>query len=341
MRKEHKIFKIGACFGAFIFILLLCFTIYFTPNFVANNLSPDGILKHNTIVSINLIRIGFGILGTTGLLISVLHIIKPHIFKKFYSNLTKIWILKSILFLFPIVFVIFTCLVKYLYPNWYRLLVQEDSIIEWLTFICYFTAFIVSFRISITYYRSNSTLFCLMYMLLAMGLFFIAMEEISWGQRIFNVSEFEFFLKYNNQKEMNLHNIKGVPVHTLYIIVGLYGAFSRFIIPKKVKIKYSSTVNLFVPDYYLFFYFFVVCSFYIYYEYVCSIAVSLFGNWVGFGRGHFMIMRDQEPAELLLSCGFLLFVTINKFRQISGRNFRPVAAKMNNWGAEDSIVHFP
>jgi len=159
-----------------------------------------------------------------------------------------------------------------------------------------------------------------MYMLLSIGFFFIAMEEISWGQRIFNEHTSAFFIKYNYQKEMNIHNLKWFPLHLLYMIVGFYGAFSRFIIPKKVKIKYRSIVNLFVPDYHLFFYFFVVGSLYFYYNHLSSFAVTLFGDWAGWGPGHFIVGSDQEPAEFLLSCGFLLFVIINKYRQASNKN---------------------
>jgi hypothetical protein len=160
-----------------------------------------------------------------------------------------------------------------------------------------------------------------MYILLSIGLFFIAMEEISWGQRIFNVSTPELLLSSNLQKEMNIHNLKWFPRHTLYIIVSFYGAFFRFLIPKKLKIKYRSTVDLFAPDYYLFFYFFVVGGIYLYYDHISSIAVTFFGDWVGWGKGRFMYARDQEPAEFLLACGFLLFVIINKYRQFSKRNF--------------------
>ena len=327
--KEQKRFKIGACFGVFICILLICVTIYFTPNFVANNLSTDGILEQTTIFEINFLRL----LSTIGSLIIALYIIKPNIFIKFYSNMiqNRKQQLKLMLSLFPIVFVICTVLVKSNYPDLYiALMARENSLIEWLTFICYFIAFIVSFSISITYYRRNSALFFFMYMLLSMGLFFIAMEEISWGQKIFNVSISEFFIKYNYQKEMNLHNIKEFPLHALFIIVGLYGAFSRFIIPKKLKIKYSSTVNLFVPDYHLFFYFFVAGIWYLYYDQLSPIAVTLFGDWVGFDHGHFMWGDDQEPVEFLLSCGFLLFVTINKYRQVSNKNFGSVVTKMKH-----------
>ena len=327
MIKDHKWFKIGVCFGAFICFLLLCSTIYFSPNFVAHHFSADGIIQKGTIFAINLARLGIGILSAAGLLIGALYIIKPDMFKKFDLSSNHIWkkLLKLMIFLFPVVFVVCVVLLKKIAPWWYyRLMVHEDSFGEWLTFILYFIAFLISFSISITYYKSKHTLYGLMYMFLTLGLFFIAGEEISWGQRIFNVHTTAFFMKYNYQKEMNVHNLKWFPLHLLFIIVGFYGAFSRFIIPKKVKTKYRSIVNLFVPDYYLFFYFFVVGTLYFYYNYLSSILVSLFGDWVGWGPGHFMRGGDQEPAELLLSCGFLLFVIINKYRQIRSKDFKPV-----------------
>lgn len=37
--------------------------------------------------------------------------------------------------------------------------------------------------------------------------FFGAGEEISWGQRIFNIDSTEYFIKNNAQQEMNLHNM--------------------------------------------------------------------------------------------------------------------------------------
>ena len=228
--------------------------------------------------------------------------------------------MKLIIFLLPIVFVICIVFLKINSPYWYKVLAwKEDSAVEWFTFIFYFIAFIVSCSISITFYRSNFALFCFMYTLLSIGLFFIAMEEISWGQGIFNVPTPKFFLNYNYQKEMNIHNFNLFPLHTLYIIVGFYGAFTRFFIPKRVNIKYSSMVDLFVPNYYLFIYFFVVGGIYFYIDYISSIAVTLFGDSFGCGPGHIMIEKDQEPAELLLSCGFLLFVIINKYRLVRNK----------------------
>lgn len=47
--------------------------------------------------------------------------------------------------------------------------------------------------------------------------FFGAGEEISWGQRIFNIESSEYFIENNAQKEMNLHNmvVNGTKVNKL------------------------------------------------------------------------------------------------------------------------------
>lgn len=37
--------------------------------------------------------------------------------------------------------------------------------------------------------------------------FFAAGEEISWGQRIFNIASSDYFLEKNLQQEINLHNL--------------------------------------------------------------------------------------------------------------------------------------
>jgi hypothetical protein len=141
------------------------------------------------------------------------------------------------------------------------------------------------------------------------------MEEISWGQRIFGIDTPGLFRKHNYQNEITLHNINAFPLHSLYIVAGLYGALIRFLVPKNIKRKHGSIVGLFVPDYYLIFYFLIVAVLYLYYDYFSSTLVALFGDQFGWGEGHFMHGKDQEPAEFLLSAGFLLFVLINKCRQ--------------------------
>ena len=78
--KEHKGLKIEICFRVFICISLMFFSIYFTPNWIANNLSPDGILEQITVFKINYTRLAFSILGIIGLFFGAIYIIKPNFF---------------------------------------------------------------------------------------------------------------------------------------------------------------------------------------------------------------------------------------------------------------------
>jgi hypothetical protein len=208
---------------------------------------------------------------------------------------------------------------------------REDSLIEWATFTFYFIASIISFKIAIKFFANKFYFFSFLYSILTIGLFFVAMEEISWGQRIFNISTPDAMLTSNYQGEMNVHNLEWFPLHTLYIIVGLYGAFFRLLIPRMVKFKHKNIIDFLAPNYYLFFYFFVVGVLYLYYDYISQYAAKVFGDWVGWGEGHFIDGKDQEPAEFLLSLGFLLFVAINNKREMKANftlkeiwhNFRP------------------
>jgi hypothetical protein len=59
-----------------------------------------------------------------------------------------------------------------------------------------------------------------------------------------------------------------------------------------------------------------------YYDYLSPMLVGLFGpalDWeMGRGYERFMIAKDQEPIELVLGVGFLLFVANNRRMQRAG-----------------------
>lgn len=67
----------GPFFGLIISILTILFAFYFSPDFVSSYLSPDGILDPSTAVNISFLQMGVGIIGLSGLLSSLLFIIKP------------------------------------------------------------------------------------------------------------------------------------------------------------------------------------------------------------------------------------------------------------------------
>ncbi len=94
------------------------------------------------------------------------------------------------------------------HPDLYYRSVQEDQALEWASFWSFFIAGGV-FVVAATRQRKRTG--ALPWFLVGLGLFCIvvAMEEISWGQRVFGHRPPDYFLAENFQQELNLHNIAG------------------------------------------------------------------------------------------------------------------------------------
>ncbi|MDE1463544.1 hypothetical protein [Spartinivicinus poritis] len=101
--------------------------------------------------------------------------------------------------------------------------VIEDGIIEWLTvFGLLLCAGICIYRMT-TLWRQKSALFLFTLSMLMCAFIFGAGEEISWGQRIFNVESNAFFKQYNTQGETNIHNLRvnGVKINKIIFAKGI------------------------------------------------------------------------------------------------------------------------
>ncbi|MBW2719351.1 MAG: hypothetical protein JRD94_12630, partial [Deltaproteobacteria bacterium] len=87
------------------------------------------------------------------------------------------------------------------YPNAYYRSVQEDQALEWASFYSFFVAGGV-FAIAAS--RQRRTSGALPWFLVGLSLFcvFVAMEEISWGQRVFGHRPPDYFLAENFQQEL-------------------------------------------------------------------------------------------------------------------------------------------
>ena len=106
----------------------------------------------------------------------------------------------------------------------------EDGIIEYLTLLGLLGGIYLSLHRIIKLWKYKNWRFLLINALLALFLFFVAGEEISWGQRIFSVETPEFFQKNNAQNETNLHNlvVGGVKINKLiftYMLIAGLGAY--------------------------------------------------------------------------------------------------------------------
>lgn len=85
--------------------------------------------------------------------------------------------------------------------------VEEDGLIENATALFLFAGSIIMIRRLILLKSRPGIPFVIVSLLIIFAFLFVAGEEISWGQRIFNVESSEFFAEYNTQGETNLHNL--------------------------------------------------------------------------------------------------------------------------------------
>ncbi|MEC4681180.1 MAG: hypothetical protein VST67_10860, partial [Nitrospirota bacterium] len=93
-------------------------------------------------------------------------------------------------------------LLWYVYPVAYIYLLTEDYWAETGSFFAWAFGFCCLARLWVKDKGSRkATVF-----FLGMGMLLCALEEISWGQRIFDIPAPAFFRQYNRQRELNLHN---------------------------------------------------------------------------------------------------------------------------------------
>ena len=100
--------------------------------------------------------------------------------------------------------------------TFYKNLTKEDGVIENATVFVYFYSFIFSLLIA-KEFKSKKILFTL-FLILGIGFFFIALEEISWGQRIFDFESPDWFPE-NIQDETTIHNLEVFQSHRLLPIL--------------------------------------------------------------------------------------------------------------------------
>lgn len=172
----------------------------------------------------------------------------------------------------------------YFWPNdLFAKLACEDCLLENIQFGFYLPAGIVAIVIS-KLFSKKQILFKYLYILLGLGLIFVAFEEISWGQRLFKYN-LEQIQTDNYKDEINLHNHNSMLkiLNYLYIVVGLYGSLSYFFLKKYKWAKWISPSHEYI----------------IYFLWLLVAYLRIFQI-----DGHY----QDETGELFLSLGMFLFV---------------------------------
>lgn len=121
------------------------------------------------------------------------------------KNMHRSEIILYLLVLFHVVMGVLLSLVNPTYFEQHY--VMEDGLLEWLGFdALLFTGLLSFYRLRL--WRKRPLTFSLGVLLTAFVFSFGAGEEISYGQRLFNLTPPAFFQKYNKQGEINIHNLR-------------------------------------------------------------------------------------------------------------------------------------
>ena len=175
--------------------------------------------------------------------------------------------------------------------DWFR---SEDGPLEWIQFICYTFSFICC---SIVLWRKRNRAFTkswFVWFLLALLCFFVAGEEISWGERLSGYG-IEAIRAINKQGETTIHNIRFFHLYLLdpsfEISCLLFGWLGWNLWPE---------IDAFPKKKYTL-YFLFVALFFFYFDISYSSTIK-------------QIRNDQEIFELLMSLGLFLHSYNNAFK---------------------------
>ena len=108
------------------------------------------------------------------------------------------------------------------------LLVKENHVVEILTFVFLFLGSLQGLYLGWWAISKEKLFTGTFYALFSLGMFFVAMEEIAWGQQFFNFQTPYFIKTINAQRELTVHNLNGLHgksefFHILFGAGGLVG----------------------------------------------------------------------------------------------------------------------
>ncbi|MBD3279951.1 hypothetical protein GF389_00300 [Candidatus Dojkabacteria bacterium] len=214
-------------------------------------------------------------------------------------EITKEITRKNLVKFFPFWFLGIAFFLKIIAWDIYRIQFGEDGIIEYIQFVLYAISGLFLFVTFLQQLGERRYFLVTIFFVLCIGVLFVAMEEISWGQRILGFETPVDLKKKNVQGELTFHNVDlfhRYILHNAYILVAICGLF-LIEKPKQIYRKFSKKIVDFVsPAENLKYYFFVVGSFYIFLQYVYPIEERFSG------KGNPLVYPgDQEVFELVLA----------------------------------------
>ncbi len=126
--------------------------------------------------------------------------------------------------------------------------IDEDGIAEWVTVIALVGCAVISITRFFQLRKQKKKLFLTFLLITALVLLFGAGEELSWGQRLFNIQSSDFFKEHNTQKEINIHNLVfgGLKLNKLIFSLLLTVCICLFLFVLPILYRKSEKIKHFV-----------------------------------------------------------------------------------------------
>jgi hypothetical protein len=139
------------------------------------------------------------------------------------------------------------------YRPLFHLLTREDHILEWLQFAGFAAATGFATAIAVALWRADRRPMALLYAVFALGCFFIAGEEISWGQRILGYGTPPELEHVNHQRAVTIHNVGGFSqaFNGVMLLIGAYGTLAPWLLRRSARRLPADVTALVVPALFL------------------------------------------------------------------------------------------
>jgi hypothetical protein len=179
---------------------------------------------------------------------------------------------------------------------------REGGFFENSQFFLYLLSGVVTVYFSKTLFQTRKFL-SIIYLILGLLFLFIAGEEVSWGQRVFELITPDWLKSINDQDEITIHNISFIndKQYLAYMLLGYYGVFSWLVNALNSSRGFVRKFHLLMPPAYLGLFFLPVFLYNAFY-------FSTIGSY------HAL----SEFSEFMLALGVFLFVILG-FRNIDRR----------------------
>ncbi len=192
-----------------------------------------------------------------------------------------------------------------------RRMLTENHVVEIGTFLILLAAGIYGLLFASRIRRQGGTaIHWLSYTVVSLGMIFVAMEEIAWGQWFFSFATPEIFSENNAQGELTLHNLIWWHdyIEALPLLLGVGGVLAIFLAPK-------SAFAVVAPSILLLSWFVIIAL---------ISAVDLFHEFHVFSDRLFKLINHlDEVMELLVAISALLYLWLNSRKYEIGQGVSP------------------